>query len=197
MLHRAPAFEIDVDGRRAERRSMQQAPAELVPRDGHPLRPIAEMPRDVMEHPHNLGGAAARRREGLERVVALIRIERAVLAAEHRLEIDEDSRPSAHVVDEVEGSAEVRVPGESLVRDSLRADRRGQQRGRRQMKIVTGEELGRRRPGTDDRLLRRGASGDDERQAGGEDRPPDQRSVDVWHAASLSSSSTLAVVSTN
>jgi len=65
---------------------MQHAPAQLVARDGHPLRPIAEMPRHVMEHPDNLGRAPAGRREGLKRVVALIRIERTVLAAEHGLE---------------------------------------------------------------------------------------------------------------
>ena len=75
------------------------------------LRAIAQVPGDVVQHAHHFGlsaePAGCRR---FERVVALIRIERLKLAAEHGLVVDDDADPSAHVVDDVDGAAPEACP---------------------------------------------------------------------------------------
>ena len=73
-----------------------------------------------MEDRADLARAHARRDERLERVVALVRIERPVLAALHGLVVDHGAGAADDEIDEVEGAAEVRDPREALVGDLRR-----------------------------------------------------------------------------
>ena len=72
-------------------------------------------------------------RRQLEDVVPLIGIERPELVTEHRFIVDEGPCAAVHVVDDVDGAAEVGVPRKSRVVV-------GQRRGR-QMEVITRQEL--------------------------------------------------------
>ena len=113
----------------------------------------------------SVGGAARRRR--FQDVVALVRIERAVLAAEDRLIINRHRRAAAHVVGQIGRTAEVRVP--RIARQRIGFVKKP---GRGQVKIVAGEELRFRRSRGDHRLgnLSAGANGAGECEDGGETR---------------------------
>src|SRR5712692_10575655 len=138
-----------------------------------------------MKHAGELRGAGAAGCRRLERVVALVRVEEANLVPEDDLVIDEDVRPSADVVDEVDIEAGVGVPFEALV-----AARNGLGR---QVKVVMRQELRcwRRLRRSRERRLRASVSGQSQAQARGRGRVPYQRSGGVRHAPSFSSSSAM------
>ena len=76
-----------------------------------------------------------------EDVVALVRIERPVLVAHHRLVVDGHGRAAAHIVDEVERPAEMRVPRKALVDEFLVRGQRPDQPVDGQVKVVAREEF--------------------------------------------------------
>ena len=91
------------------------AAADHVPVDRKTLGAIAQVPRNVMKHAGRFQGADSRGGGPLERVVALVGIERAEFAAEDRLVVRDERRAPAPVVDDVELPAEVRVPHEARI----------------------------------------------------------------------------------
>src|SRR5205814_4043965 len=103
------------DRRATDRQPPQHRQVEIVPGDGEALGTIAQMPRDMMQDADELGAGDSRRSRRHQRVVALVRIERAELLSEHRLIIDEEDGAAVDVIDQIEITAEMCVPGESLI----------------------------------------------------------------------------------
>src|SRR5258706_1188414 len=82
VLHRPPTLEIDVHGGRSELEPPQRARPQLVIGDRLALRPVAQVARHVVKNRPHLGVlAGARHHEPFEHVIALVGIERPILAA--------------------------------------------------------------------------------------------------------------------
>jgi len=147
---------------------MQHARPQLIPRHGQAfgLGAVAQVARYVMEKGHDLCRLTqSLRQRPFERIDPLVRIEWTKFAAEHGFVIEDDAGAARHVIGQIEGAAEMCVPGEALIYDRRRRGLRPDEPGRVHMEIVTGEKFRAGRCGRDDWLLGGGVSGQRQQQA--------------------------------